>query len=96
MKGLSVEQSRGFAERTQGRRANSQSSLDGLEGGSLLQGAQAGDRRAEEVEQQEADVLVVEQLAIARAVTLGTDVPESRQQRREHVEVFQALDVARL
>src|SRR5262249_38912830 len=37
VKRLGVEQPRGFAEGTQGRRTDSPSSLDGLEGGSLLQ-----------------------------------------------------------
>ena len=37
-------------------------------------GRQAGDRGTEEVEQEETDVLVVEQLAVAGTITFGTDV----------------------
>src|SRR5208283_5880585 len=73
-----------------------QSSLNGLQGRSLLQSAQAGNRGTKEVEQQEADVLVVEQLAVAGPITLGTDVFESRQQGHQRVEILQAFNVTRL
>ena len=96
MQGLGVKQPRGFAKGTQRRRPNPQSSLNGLQGRSLLQSAQAGNRGTKEVEQQEADVLVVEQLAVAGPITLGTDVFESRQQGHQRVEILQAFNVTRL
>ena len=96
MQGLGVKQPRGFAKGAQRRRPNPQSSLNGLQGRSLLQSAQAGNRGTKEVEQQEADVLVVEQLAVAGPITLGTDVFESRQQGHQRVEILQAFNVTRL
>ena len=93
---LGVKQPRGFAERTQRRRPNPQSSLNGLESRSLLQGTQAGYRGTKEVKQQEANVMVVEQLSVARPITLGAEVPGPRQQGNERVEILQALDVTRL
>ena len=96
MQGLGVKQPRGFAERAQRRRPNPQPSLNGLEGRSLLQSAQAGNRGTKEVEQQEADVLVVEQLAVAGPIALGADVLEPRQQGHQCVEILQALDVTGL
>src|SRR4051794_1375888 len=91
-----VKQPRGFAKRAQRRRPNPQSPLNGLEGRSLLQSAKAGNRGTKEIEQQETNVLVVEQLAVAGPVALGAEVPEPRQQRYQGVEVFQTLDVAGL
>ena len=53
VQGLGVKQPRGFAKGAQRRRPNPQSSLNGLQGRSLLQSAQAGNRGTKEVEQQE-------------------------------------------
>src|SRR5208337_2228563 len=39
---------------------------------------------------------VVEQLAVAGPITLGTDVFESRQQGHQRVEILQAFNVTRL
>ena len=57
---------------------------------------QAGNRGTKEVEQQEADVLVIEQLAVAGLITLGANVLESRQQGHQRVEILQAFNVTRL
>src|SRR5271165_3761132 len=50
VQGLGVKQPRGFAKGAQRRRPNPQSSLNGLQGRSLLQSAQAGNRGTKEVE----------------------------------------------
>ena len=93
VQGAGVKQPCGLAKRTQRCSPNPQSSLDSLKGRRLLKGAQAGDRGTEEVEQEETDVLVEEQLAVARTVALGADVLEPRQQGCKSVEVLQTLDV---
>ena len=87
---------RGFAKGAQRRRPNAQPTFNGLEGRSLLQCTQARNCGTKEVQQQKADVLVVEQLAVAGPITLGANVLESRQQGQQRVEILQAFNVTRL
>src|SRR5271157_5042871 len=96
VEGLGVKQPRSLAKRAQRRRPNAQPTLNGIEGRSLLQGTEARNRGTKEVEQQEADILVVEQLAVASPITLGANLLESRQQGHQRVEILQALNVTRL
>ncbi len=91
---LGVKQPRGLAKRPQRRGPNAETALHRFERRSLLQAAQAGNRRTKEVEQEETDVLVVKQLAVACPIALGTDVPEPRQQGRQRIKVLQPLDIA--
>ena len=93
---LGVKQPRGFAKGAQRRRPNAQPTFNGLEGRSLLQCTQARNCGTKEVQQQKADVLVVEQLAVAGPITLGANVLELRQQGQQRVEILQAFNVTRL
>jgi hypothetical protein len=59
----------------------------------LLQGAQAGDDRVEEIPQQQGGVLIEEQFAVAGLIAGGPGGVEPFQQRQQHSKVLAALKV---
>src|SRR6202008_4303813 len=68
---IGVEDGRGLAERAQGGAFASGGLLDFCGGGGGLESAQAGEGGAEEVEQDQRDVLVVKEFAVVGLVILG-------------------------
>jgi hypothetical protein len=95
MENTGFEHTSGFAKRDERGGAELQSTLDGLQGRGLLQAAQTRNRGVEEVEEQEADVLVAEQPTVAGRVACGAEVSQPPQQGREGIEVLQTLKIAR-
>lgn len=69
---IGVEHPGGFTERTDADPlGQAEPALDGVQVGGLTEGVQAGEGGVEEVQEKEADVLVVEELAVAGAVASG-------------------------
>src|SRR5258708_870741 len=91
-----VENAAGLAQRAKRGALDAEEFFNLGQAAGLLQAAQAGDNGAEEVEQQQAGVLVEEQLAVASLVACCADVLQAHQQFLEQREVFQTVQVARL
>ena len=93
LEGVGVEDAGGFAEAAQGGGTDAEAFLDLVQEGGLLEAAQAGKDGVEEVEQQQGGVLVKEELPIAGPVAVGADFVEAFEQRRQQLEILEALEV---
>ena len=77
-----------FTQGTQGRLADPEALLHGGQGRRLLQAPQAGHHRVKEVQQQQAGILIVEQLPVPGAVPLrrgAVEVVKSGPSRRKYL-----------
>jgi hypothetical protein len=88
-----VEDTARFAERPEGDAGGAEALLDLGETGGLLEAAQAGEGRGEEVEQQQGGELIEVEGAVAGAVALGGLAVEALQEGAEEAEVLEALKV---
>ena len=86
-----VENASGLAERAERNPLDAQEFLDSLQLAELLKPADAGDDAVEEVDKQEADILVAEELPVAGAIALGSDVAQTFQEGHEEREILQPL-----
>jgi hypothetical protein len=89
-----IEYATGFAEGTQGSSRTSQRLLHLLQLASLLDGAQGGQRWAEEIKQQQRRVLIEEKLPIPREISLRGVLVQRSQKPSEDFEILQSLNVA--
>jgi hypothetical protein len=87
----SIEDACGLGEGTERDASDTEKSLDFFQFAGLLEGAEAGNDAVEEVDQEQADVLVAEEVAIAGPVAFGGDGPEPREKGRDVGEILQAL-----
>ena len=78
-----VENASGLAQGAEGNPANTEEFLDFLQLADLLEPAEAGDDAVEEVDEQEADILVAKELPVAGAIALGGDVAQGIQEGQE-------------
>jgi hypothetical protein len=81
-----------FTEGTQGRRAEPEALLHVGQGRRLLQAAQAGHHRIKKVQQQQAGILIIEQLPVPGAVPLRCGTVEVRQERAQQAKIFESLE----
>ncbi len=88
---LRIEDSGGFAQRTQSRGLHTAQVLDLLQRRELLNAPQTVDRGIEEIQEQQAGLLVEEQLPIASLVTLGTGRPQPREQIIDQAKILEPL-----
>jgi hypothetical protein len=88
-----VKHAAGLAQRAQGGAFAAEQLLYFGQGAGLLESAQASHDGAEEAEQQQADVLIEEQLAIAGLVAGGGIVLQAFEKRIDEPEVFQAVEI---
>ncbi len=82
-----------FAQRSQRSGANAQKTLHFFQLGGTLQRPHAFDNRIEKIQQQQGGVLVEEQFAIPRFVARSPHRLESFQERKQHVEIFEAFEI---
>jgi len=81
-----------FTEGTQGRLADPEALLHGGQGRRLLQAPQAGHHRVKKVQQQQAGILIVEQLPVPGAVPLRRGVVEVVKERAQQAKIFEPLE----
>src|SRR6266446_253048 len=90
---LGIKNPAGLAEGAEGKTLHAQLRRHLLDGRRLLQAANRIDQRVEEVEQDQRDILIKVQLAIAGAVALATGIMERLQERQQVAEAFEPADL---
>ena len=81
-----------FTEGTQRRLADPEALLHVGQCRRLLQAAQAGHYRIKKVQQQQAGILIVEQLLVPGAVPLRCGAVEIRKERTQQAKIFETLE----
>jgi hypothetical protein len=81
-----------FTQSTQGRRADPEALLHVGQGRRLLQAAQAGHHRVKKVQQEQAGILIVEQLPVPGAVPLRRGAVEVVKERAQQTKIFEPLE----
>src|SRR5262245_50875794 len=90
---LGSEHAAGLAQAAERGAANAKPLLHFVEPGGLLQTAEAGQDRIEKVQQKQSNVLIEEQLPIARPVTDRANRLEPLQKGLQQLEVLQVLQL---
>jgi hypothetical protein len=81
-----------FTEGTQGRGVDPEAFLHLGQRRRLLQAAQAGHQRIKKVQQQQAGILIVEQLPVPGAVPLRRGAVEVGKERAQQTKIFEPLE----
>jgi hypothetical protein len=88
-----IENVSGLAQGAERNLANAEKFLDFLQLGDLLESAEAGDNAVEEVNEQEADVLIAKELPVASAIAFGRDVAQGFQEGQNEGEILEPLQL---
>ena len=90
---LRLEDLDGFGQRSQGGPRAADLAADLLEEAGLLQGAEGAEDRVEEEQEDQGEIVVEMELAVAGLVALAADVMEPVEERQQLVEVLEPLEV---
>src|SRR5205814_10325759 len=86
-----VKDAGGFAQGAQGGSGHAEFLSDLVQRAGLLDAAEAGQDRVEEIQQHQSGVVIEEELAVAGRVTFSAEVVQTLQQRIQKLEVLEAL-----
>ena len=93
MEQFGIEDAAGLAERAAGNPVAAEQTLHFVELAGLLDAAQALDDGVEEEQQEQAGILVIEQMAIAGVIACGGVVVQAVEQGPEDLEVLESLKI---